>query len=102
MWHGKTKMDKANAYQRFLITRAIPDYKSIPGNLDVAILRRDEGNESHFLTITHWDSEESIRAFAGNDILKAKYYPEDQDYLLEFEPLIQHFAVVAFEKQNNV
>jgi heme-degrading monooxygenase HmoA len=33
----------------------------------------------HFLTVTHWKSEQSIRAFAGDDLLKAKYYPEDQD-----------------------
>jgi heme-degrading monooxygenase HmoA len=95
MWHGKTARDKADAYEKFLIERAIPDYQSISGNLDVSILRRDEGNVSHFLTITHWISEEAIRIFAGDDVLKAKYYPEDQEYLLEFEPLVQHYVVSA-------
>jgi heme-degrading monooxygenase HmoA len=95
MWHGKTARDKADAYEKFLIDRAIPDYQSISGNLDVSILRRDEGNVSHFLTITHWTSEEAIRMFAGDDVLKAKYYPEDQEYLLEFEPLVQHYVVSA-------
>jgi len=28
-------------------------------------------------------------------VLKAKYYPEDQDFLLEFEPLVQHYIVTA-------
>jgi heme-degrading monooxygenase HmoA len=95
MWHGKTARDKADAYEKFLIDRAIPDYQSISGNLDVSILRRDEGNVSHFLTITHWTSEEAIRMFAGDDVLKAKYYPQDQEYLLEFEPLVQHYVVSA-------
>jgi hypothetical protein len=58
-------------------------------------MRRDEDAVSHFLTVTHWDSESSIRAFAGNEALKAKYYPEDVDYLLEFEPLVEHYTVVA-------
>ena len=66
--------------------RAIPDYRSVKGNIDVAILRRDDGDVTHFLTVTHWQSEEAIRAFAGDDLLKAKYYPEDEDFLLEFEP----------------
>lgn len=95
MWHGVTPRSKADAYAAFLEQRAIPDYRSVPGNLSVAVLRRDEADVSHFMTVTHWESEESIRAFAGKEMLKAKYYPEDQDYLLEFEPTVQHFAITA-------
>jgi heme-degrading monooxygenase HmoA len=75
--------------------RAIPDYRTTPGNLEVSILRRDEAEVSHFLTVTFWESEEAIRAFAGDEVLKAKYYPEDQQFLLEFEPEVQHFTVVS-------
>jgi heme-degrading monooxygenase HmoA len=95
MWHGRTLRSKAEAYARFLEQRAIPDYQSVPGNLSVAVMRRDEDAVTHFLTVTHWDSESSIRAFAGDEPLKAKYYPEDNDYLLEFEPLVLHYTVVA-------
>jgi heme-degrading monooxygenase HmoA len=97
MWHGRTARSDADRYERFLIERAIPDYRSIPGNVDVSILRRDDGDVSHFLTVTRWVSEESIRAFAGTDVLKAKYYPEDRDFLLEFEPEVQHYVVTATE-----
>ncbi|MFC5524510.1 antibiotic biosynthesis monooxygenase family protein [Rhodanobacter ginsengisoli] len=97
MWHGVTPRSKADAYAAFLEKRAIPDYRSVPGNLSVAVLRRDEAEVSHFMTVTHWASEESIRAFAGDDLLRARYYPEDQDYLLEFEPLVRHFVVTAME-----
>ena len=97
IWHGVTPRAKADSYTRFLEQRAVPDYRSIPGNQSVAVLRRDESEVTHFLTITHWASQESIRAFAGDDLLKAKYYPEDQDYLLEFEPQVQHFVVAAIE-----
>jgi heme-degrading monooxygenase HmoA len=95
MWHGRTPRSKADAYARFLEQRAIPDYQSVPGNLSVAVMRRDEDAVTHFLTVTHWDSESSIRAFAGDELLKAKYYPEDNDYLLEFESLVVHYTVVA-------
>jgi heme-degrading monooxygenase HmoA len=95
IWHGRTLRSRADAYARFLEERAIPDYRSVPGNLSVAIMRRDEDGVSHFLTVTHWDSETSIRAFAGDDPLRAKYYPEDKDFLLEFEPLVQHYIVTA-------
>ena len=94
IWHGRTSRERADAYAAFLEQRAIPDYRAVLGNIDVAILRRDEGNVSHFLTVTHWVSEHAIRAFAGDAVLKAKYYPEDADFLLEFEPEVQHFEVI--------
>jgi heme-degrading monooxygenase HmoA len=45
--------------------------------------------------MTYWESEEAIRAFAGSDLLKAKYYPEDREFLLEFEEFVQHFTVTS-------
>ena len=98
MWHGITPRSKADAYASFLEQRAIPDYRSVPGNLGVAVLRRDESEITHFMTVTHWVSEESVRAFAGDDLLRAKYYPEDRGFLLEFEPKVQHFLVAAIER----
>ncbi len=38
---------------------------------------------------------EAIRAFAENDIERAKYYPEDRDYLREFEPMVLHCEVTG-------
>jgi heme-degrading monooxygenase HmoA len=99
IWHGRTPRAKADDYARFLEQRAIPDYRGTPGNLDVAILRRDDGDVTHFLTVTHWQSEDAIRAFAGDDLLAAKYYPEDAGFLLEFEPRVQHFEVVAAKRR---
>lgn len=95
IWHGRTSRQNADEYARFLEQRAIPDYQSVPGNIEVVVLRRNEGEVTHFLTVTHWTSEDAIRAFAGDDLLKAKYYPEDEGFLLEFEPQVQHYTVVA-------
>ena len=95
IWHGKTRRDRGDAYAEFVAARAIPDYRSTPGNLGVYVLRRDEADETHFLTVTFWESEEAVRGFAGDDALKAKYYPEDDDFLLEFEPEVVHYTVVA-------
>ena len=95
IWHGRTRRERADDSAAFLTLRAIPDYRGTAGNLEVAILRRDEAEVSHFLTVTRWESEDAIRAFAGSEVLKAKYYPEDKDFLLEFEDTVQHYVVVA-------
>lgn len=95
MWHGRTTLAKADAYCDFLIARAMPDYRGTPGNLGAQVLRRDEGDIAHFTTLSYWEGEDAIRAFAGGELLKAKYYPEDRDFLLEFEPEVVHYEVCS-------
>jgi len=95
MWHGMVPASKAEAYRNFLNERAIPDYQSVKGNLGVYILERREGEVAHFITLTFWDSLEAIRGFAGDEIEAAKYYDEDRDYLIGFEPKVLHYEVVG-------
>jgi heme-degrading monooxygenase HmoA len=95
MWHGRVATDKARQYREFLKRRAIPDYRGVRGNLSVHILERVEGEVTHFVTLTFWESLDAIRAFAGEDAEAAKYYPEDRDFLLEFEPTVVHYEVAG-------
>ena len=90
MWHGVTPTAKADQYLEFLQRRALPDYRSTPGNLAAYILRRADGEITHFTTLTYWSSLQAIEAFAGTDVELAKYYPEDAGFLLEFEPRVVH------------
>jgi heme-degrading monooxygenase HmoA len=96
IWHGRTPADQGDAYLAFLIERAVPDYKAVPGNLSVRILRRNDDGVSHFLIITEWESREAIESFAGADIEVAKYYPEDKDFLLDFEPTVTHYDLHSY------
>lgn len=95
MWHGRVPTSKAKAYREFVVARAIPDYRSVDGNISVHVLERTEGDITHFITLTFWKDLESIKAFAGEDVETAKYYPEDQEFLLEFEPTVVHYEVVG-------
>lgn len=95
IWRGETPAAKADAYYAFLQKTGIPDYKAVPGNRGVFVLRRVEGDRAEFLLLTLWESWEAIRQFAGDDVEKAVYYPEDPDYLLEMEPLVRHYEVLG-------
>jgi heme-degrading monooxygenase HmoA len=95
MWHGRVPTSKAKAYREFTIARAIPDYQSVEGNLSVHVLERTEGDVTHFITLTFWKDLDSIKDFAGEDVEAAKYYPEDKDFLLEFELKVVHYEVVG-------
>ena len=95
MWHGRVPTAKAQRYREFLSARAIPDYRSVPGNVSAYVLERLDGPVTHFITMTFWDSMAAIQGFAGNDLQVAKYYPEDRDFLLEYEPTVVHYEVVG-------
>jgi heme-degrading monooxygenase HmoA len=94
IWHGKTQASKADEYHKFLQATGIPDYQKTEGNQGITVLRRISGDEAHFLLITLWDSKEAIQRFAGQDIERAHYYPDDKDFLLEFEPFVDHYEVL--------
>lgn len=93
-WHGRVPVDKADKYYQYLMRTGVKDYRSIEGNQGVFIFRRYEKGVAHFLLVTLWDSRDSIRAFAGTDIDRARYYPEDSEYLLELEPHVTHYEVL--------
>ena len=93
IWHGTTEADKADEYVKYLNQTGIPDYRATKGNLGAYILRKIEGDTAHFYTLTFWDSFDSIKEFAGEDYQRARYYPEDEKFLLEFEETVKHFEV---------
>ena len=94
-WHGMTPAAKADAYADFLNRIGLKDYFATPGFRGVYALRRIEGDHAHFLLISLWDSMDAIRKFAGPEPEKAVYYPEDKDFLLEFEPHVTHYEVLV-------
>jgi heme-degrading monooxygenase HmoA len=95
MWHGRVPTSKADAYREFTNGRAIPDYRSVKGNISVHVLEHREEDVTHFITLTFWESLEAIKSFAGEKVEVAKYYPEDREFLLEFEPSVMHYEVVG-------
>ena len=99
IWHGVVPKEKADAYYNFLKKTGLKDYKCTKGNQGVQVLRKEGNSQTHYVLITFWDSYESIKDFAGEEIEKARYYPEDKEYLLEFEPFVKHYEVLESENQ---
>lgn len=93
IWRGVTPKAKAAEYVKYIEKTGVTEYRATPGNRAVLILTRDQNEQTEFLVLTLWDSLESIRAFAGDDVEAAKYYPEDAQFLLHFEPHVTHHQV---------
>ena len=97
LWHGRTRLSDADEYATFMKERAAPDYGSVDGLKKLYFLRRKDDDVAHFLLVTLWDSMESVKKFAGDLPEKAKYYPEDDAFLLEKEETSALYEVF-FEK----
>ena len=95
LWHGAVPEARGDAYLDYLDRTGLPDYRATPGNRGVQVLRRTEGGRTHFLLLTLWESWDAVRAFAGDDPERARYYPEDAEYLLELEPRVTHYEVAG-------
>jgi heme-degrading monooxygenase HmoA len=93
-WHGRVPESKGDAYYAYLLRTGLADYAATPGNRGVRVLRRTADGVTEYLLTTLWDSIDAIKAFAGEDYERARYYPEDDDYLLEREELVTHYEVL--------
>jgi heme-degrading monooxygenase HmoA len=90
IWHGKTLIKDADEYLNFLLTEGTREYRETTGNLSVRVWQSRESEVCHFWTVTEWQDLEAIKAFAGDDYEKAKYYSFDNGMLLEFEERVNH------------
>ena len=93
IWHGTVTKERSAEYLKLMRTVALPDYRSVAGNVAAYALHRVDGDGSHFLMFTLWESLDAIAKFAGDDVTAAKYYDFDTDFLLELEPNAQHYEV---------
>jgi hypothetical protein len=93
IWRGRTPASRAAEYVEFLRRKGLPDYAATPGNRGARLLLRIEGDAAEFLLISYWDDYDAIRRFAGENLERAVYYPEDDEFLLEKEPTVKHYEV---------
>ena len=94
MWRGVVRREDADEYTAYIRDTGIAEYTQTPGNRGAWMLRRDEGDRTEFVTYSLWESLDAIRAFAGDDIEAAVYYPEDERFLVEHDDAVSHYELV--------
>jgi heme-degrading monooxygenase HmoA len=93
IWRGWTREEDSAEYAAYIKRTGIAAYEATPGNQGAYLISRTDGERTEFVTISFWDSKESIEAFAGADIEEAVFYPEDDRYLVDRETTVRHFVV---------
>ena len=93
-WRGATQAQDADSYLDYLHRTGLAEYRKVEGNRGVIALRRIERGRAEFLLISLWESESAIRRFAGDDIGRAVFYPEDERFLIDRDEHVAHYEVV--------
>jgi heme-degrading monooxygenase HmoA len=93
-WKGLIRTAEREAYRDYIAATGGTDYTSTPGNLGFQMLFRDLGDgTSEVTTLSWWRTLADIAGFAGEDITIARYYPEDDRFLLDRPKHVEHHDV---------
>jgi len=93
IWRGAVRPADADQYIAYVYETGFDEYVATLGNLGAHILRNDLPDRTEIVTLTFWKSWDAVRAFAGEDPSLARYYPEDDAFLLEKPERVKHYEV---------
>ena len=93
VWRGWTRAEDADAYVEYMNGTGVPGLAGTDGNGGVYIFTRVDGERSEVIVTSLWESRDAIRAFAGDEIERAVFYPEDDAFLVEREWTCTHYDV---------
>jgi heme-degrading monooxygenase HmoA len=96
MWRGWTAAENADQYERFLLTELFPSMRTIAGFRGAEVLRRPDGDEVAFVTLTRFESLDAIRVFAGEDYDVPVLEPQALALLSRYDERALHFDTASF------
>src|SRR5262245_2272457 len=93
-WTGTIRASDKAAYLAYIRRTGMREYRATAGNRGAHMVTRDlPRGRVEVTTLSWWDDLASIRAFAGDDVERAHYYPMDRKYLLTRPAKVEHFEV---------
>jgi heme-degrading monooxygenase HmoA len=100
-WRGAVKAADADRYLAHQADTGVRDYRDTAGNLGVLVLSRPRDDVVEVVTLSLWESMDAVRAFAGEEPEQARFYPGDDDLLVEKDRHADHFEVVSADLAAN-
>ena len=96
-WRAEIRRELKPEYVEYVCRTGVAQYRASPGNLGAVVATRDLDEErSEIVTLSWWTDSKAIEAFAGEDISLARYFPEDDRFLLTRPQRVQHYESTHF------
>ncbi|MEV0316442.1 hypothetical protein [Nonomuraea fuscirosea] len=96
-WKASATPEGARRYAEHFDGAVLPELRRQGGCRAAYLLTRESGELVEIQVITHWESLETIRAFAGDDLDHAVVEPAARAVLTDFERTVAHFTVTGGE-----
>jgi heme-degrading monooxygenase HmoA len=94
-WRGWTNAADIDRYAEYVRETGVEGLAETEGNLGVYVFTRSDGERAEIVVTSLWDSLDAIRAFAGDEISRAVFYPEDDEFLVDREWTCIHYDVAV-------
>jgi hypothetical protein len=95
IWHGWAPLASADDYQRHYETEVRENLRAVGGFHGARLLRREDGQEVTFTSITFFTSLDAVRGFAGDDYEVAVVEDAARQALSRWDERVTHHEVVA-------
>jgi heme-degrading monooxygenase HmoA len=93
IWRGWAPRERAADYQRHYETEVSEHLRAVIGFRGAQLLRRDEGVEVAFTSITWFSDLDAVRGFAGDDYERAVVEQAAQAALTRWDERVEHHEV---------
>ena len=93
VWRGATRAEDAEKYGAYVEETGLRGARELPGSRGTLLLRRERDGRAEFQTILLFDSLDDVRAFAGDELDEAVFFPDDDRYLVDRDLDVAHYDV---------
>ncbi|MBP2707043.1 antibiotic biosynthesis monooxygenase [Microbispora sp. RL4-1S] len=95
VWRGWAEAAKADDYRRHYESEVAEHLRHVPGFAGARLLRRPDGDEVMFTSITYFTGMDAIRAFAGEDPERAVVEEGARLALTRWDDRVVHHEVTV-------
>jgi heme-degrading monooxygenase HmoA len=95
IWRGWAPRARADDYQRHYESEVTGHLRAVSGFRGAQLLRRDEGTEVMFTSITWFTDLDAVRGFAGDDYERAVVEEAARAALSRWEDRVSHHEVAV-------
>lgn len=95
-WRAEIRRPLKGEYVQYVTATGLATYLRTPGNLGASLAVRDlDAERAEIVTLSWWTDTQAIAAFAGADIGRARYFPEDDRFLLTRPEHVHHYEATV-------
>ncbi|MBC8035659.1 MAG: hypothetical protein H7X89_00350 [Rhizobiales bacterium] len=93
IWRGRTRPERADEYEVYNYEAGIKPL--VEKAMGVRTFREDREGETEFITISYWESVESMSSFTGGDPARIHHLERDAEFLIELPKKVQILKIRA-------